>query len=158
MSDPITPYAGTSGWSGSDTSRERAEREDSNGTTSERQSTALGYAQTFGSEGVTVKDLRDLTGWHHGQASSTLSVLHKEGLLARLSERRDRCAVYVVPDLVQGRETAPHGRKKPTHALTHDLVKKIVTDSIYEARNAGLTIGVAAEEAAAQIMQIVRTK
>jgi hypothetical protein len=50
---------------------------------------------------------------HHGQASGALSVLHKEGRIARLTERRNRCAVYVLPEYVQGRETSPHGGKGP---------------------------------------------
>ena len=38
----VLPYAGTSGWSGSRTSEERARQEDENGTTSWRQSETLG--------------------------------------------------------------------------------------------------------------------
>jgi hypothetical protein len=38
---PLTPYAGTSGWSGSAASRDRAVNEDNDGTTSARQKEAL---------------------------------------------------------------------------------------------------------------------
>lgn len=111
--EPITPYAGTSGWSGSATSEERAKTQDANGTTSQRQRETLVLVAVRGEQGVTVADLRVMTGWHHGQSSSALSVLHKEGLLARLTERRHRCAVYVLPEHVASRETAPHGRQRP---------------------------------------------
>lgn len=114
MSEPLTPYAGTSGWSGSDTSRERVEREDADGTTARRQSETLSWLGTARHLGMTVKEVSQRKDWHHGQASSALSVLHKEGRIARLKERRDRCAVYVLPEYVYGRETAPHGRKRPT--------------------------------------------
>lgn len=111
LSAPETPYAGTSGWSGSDTSRERAQAEDGDGTTHVRQKRLLTYLAVCGAHGATWKDLSFATSWHHGQASGALSVLHKTGHIARLTERRDRCAVYVLPQFVQGRETAEHGRK-----------------------------------------------
>lgn len=129
----VTPYpepdgaSKTSGWSGSDTSHERALREDADGTTSRRQQRVmqlLGQYTWMGDHsrglhyGLTVKEVREITGWHHGQASSALSVLHKEGKIARLKTRRDRCAVYVLPDHVSGRETAPHGREKGVVGLS----------------------------------------
>lgn len=111
---PVLPYpeAGgtefTSGWSGSDTSHERAQREDRQGITAKRQRETLAFVAACGRDGVTVADLRDITGWHHGQASSALSVLHKTGQLVRLTERRDRCQVYVHPDFSEGRDEAPY--------------------------------------------------
>jgi len=39
--NPETPYAGTSGWSGSDTSERRVRRDDSDGTTAAGQQAAL---------------------------------------------------------------------------------------------------------------------
>lgn len=116
--DAILPYPEpggetyTSGHSGSDTSRERAEREDKAGITQRRQNETLAYVASFGIDGVTVVDLREITGWHHGQASSALSTLHKAGRLDRLKERRDRCAIYVHPDYTAGRETAPYKRNR----------------------------------------------
>ena len=107
------PYAGSSGWSGSATSKERADRDDASGVTSRRQQFALGIVSEAGARGVTVAELRAL-GLHHGQASGVLSVLHMGERIARLTERRDRCAVYVTPEYVNGRETAQQGRKKKT--------------------------------------------
>jgi DNA-binding MarR family transcriptional regulator len=124
MSTPYPEPGGegmSSGWSGSDTSHERALREDADGVTSRRQQRVmqllnqtswLGNKAVGRNEGLTVKDLREITRWHHGQASSALSVLHKEGKIARLKARRDRCAIYVLPEQVNGREVAPHGREK----------------------------------------------
>lgn len=117
---PYLPYAGTSGWSGSDTSRERAVTADASGETKYRQQAALFYVFREGPDGVTWKELGDIMGWHHGTASGALSVLHKEGAVARLSERRDRCKVYVHPDFVEGREVEAHGRTvKPCSNCGH---------------------------------------
>lgn len=110
---PDTPYAGTSGWSGSETSRERAEDADEGGTTTARQSRTLLALHHAGTHGLTWRELADENGWHHGQASGALSVLHKEGRIVRLAdERRQRCAVYVHPDYVEGRDAAQHGRER----------------------------------------------
>ena len=108
---PLVPYAGTSGWSGSDTSKARAVTADSDGTTSKRQAATIRMMKVQAENGMTVAELRLWTGWHHGQASGVLSVLHKAGTIARLSESRSRCKVYTLPEYVNGRETEPHGRK-----------------------------------------------
>lgn len=117
---PETPYAGTSGWSGSQTSRERAETEDRGGVTSQRQEQVLAGLGMVGTRGLTWKELAGSQGWHHGQASGALSTLHKTGHIARLTERRDRCQVYVLPEHVNGRETAEQGRA----AADPDVVKR----------------------------------
>lgn len=112
---PETPYAGTSGWSGSDTSRERAEDADADGTTTERQAKVLAILGARGSVGATWREIARDTGWHHGQASGALSVLHKQGRIVRLAVvRRERCAAYVLPEWVEGREAAAHGRDRLT--------------------------------------------
>lgn len=103
------PYAGTSGWSGSDTSRERAERDDMDGTTTARQRAVMALLSDRRWLGATYAEVGRTFGWHHGQASGVLSVLHKTGHVARLADvRRDRCAVYVLPEHVQDRATAPY--------------------------------------------------
>lgn len=109
MTDPVLPYAGTSGWSGTDTSRERAENADRDGTTAQRQRKTLEALFAAGTTGLTWKELADEHGWHHGNASSSLSTLHKEAHIARLTERRNRCKVYVHPTWVDGRDTEPYG-------------------------------------------------
>lgn len=107
---PLLPYAGTSGWAGSEASRDRAVAADKNGSTRARQKATLDFLARAGSTGATWQELSDASGWHHGVASSVLSVLHKEGLVTRLRERRARCSVYVMPDFVNGRPT--EGRRR----------------------------------------------
>lgn len=63
-------------------------------------------------EGVTVKELREILEIHHGKASSILSNDHKAGKLARLTEKRNGCRVYVLPEFVDGRETEKYGSQK----------------------------------------------
>lgn len=107
------PYAGTSGYAaGSDTSEDRARTDDEDGTTTRRQRQVLSALDAGGFTGMTWAELANLTGWHHGQASGALSVLHKSGLISRLAERRGRCAVYVLPEYVDDRPTQPHGSNR----------------------------------------------
>jgi len=106
--DAALPYAGTEGYAGSETSRDRAIKEAISGTASKRQRFILILAQRAAERGITVADVRDST-LHHGRVSGALSVLHKVGKLARLTEVRGRCKVYVLPEFVNGRQTEPHG-------------------------------------------------
>lgn len=123
----------TSGWSGSETSHQRALSEDASGVTAQRQDAVRRYVTAAGYYGKTVKEVRDHLGLHHGQVSSALSVLHKEGRLARLTETRDRCAVYVYPTFVQGRETASHGRSRPSEPVqTLNEHERLVLDRAKE--------------------------
>jgi hypothetical protein len=106
------PYDGSSGWSGSDTSKARADQADIDGTTQRTQILTIASLIDAGRDGLTWKELSQLQGWHHGQASGVLSVLHKVGVIVRLKETRDRCKVYVDKDEVHGRDVEPHGRSK----------------------------------------------
>lgn len=112
---PLTPYAGTSGWSGSQTSQDRAVQDDTDGTTKGRQNVTLRLINASKTYGMTWKELADETGWHHGQASGVLSVLHKEGLIERLTERRGKCAVYIGLNSVNGRKTSVRKVKSCKH-------------------------------------------
>lgn len=116
---PLTPYAGTSGWSGSQTSQDRAVQEDTDGTTKGRQNVTLRMINASKTYGMTWKELADETGWHHGQASGVLSVLHKEGLIERLTERRGKCAVYIGLNSINGRKTSPRKIKTCKHCGGH---------------------------------------
>lgn len=100
---PELPYAGTSGFSGTDTSEARARREDSDGTTSKRQKQTLRLLETVKHHGLTWKELADSLNLHHGSASGVLSVLHLKGHIIRLAESRNKCKVYVLPSYTQGR-------------------------------------------------------
>lgn len=103
-------YAGTEGSSGSDASHDRAEREASDGTATERQALILAELTAAGAHGMTWRELAAATGRHHGQVTGSLSNLHKGQQIARLTAKRDRCSIYVLPEHVGGRATAPQGR------------------------------------------------
>lgn len=109
---PELPYAGTSGHSGTDTSRERALRADRSGKTALRQAQALNLLSQRELVGLTWKELSEITGLHHGTASGVLSVLHKSGRIARLKETRNGCKVYVDVSCIEGRLVERQGRKK----------------------------------------------
>ena len=110
MTGPVLPYAGTSGWSGSDTSKARAERDDRTGVTANRQAQVLRLLRIAAENGVTWREVASAMGLHHGQASGALSGLHKAGVIERLGNARQRCAVYVLPEYVHGRVTKPYKR------------------------------------------------
>lgn len=126
---PILPYGGTSGWSGSDTSKERATSNDESGITSTNQKQTLILLQTATHKGLTWNELADALGWHHGTASGALSVLHKAGLIARLKERRNKCAVYVAKEHVNGRETQAH-KPNVSARLLAQILEELETDLI----------------------------
>lgn len=134
---PVTPYGGTSGWSGSETSRERAERADSFGLTGERDRFTLEALKDAGPDGITWGELADAHGLHHGEASAALSRLHRVGLIARLTERRGRSQIYVLPEHVAGRPTSPYRpnlRKQQVVDLLDMLDDLIATGRLPDAR------------------------
>lgn len=102
----------TGGWSGSDTSHERARHERATGALRRRQTAALAMLADEKEHGATWREVAAAIGAHHGSASGVLSNLHKAGRIARLSEKRKRCKVYVLPDYVAGRAHEAYGRKK----------------------------------------------
>ena len=122
VTDIILPYAGTSGWSGSETSRKRAIDSDTDGTTISRQRATYEWLAQNRFFGMTWRDLSNRTGWHHGNASGVLSVLHKANVIVRLQERRHGSAVYVLPEFVNGRAISPHKQRGMTK---HQLGKAI---------------------------------
>lgn len=92
---PFVPYAGTAGWSGTDTSKERAMINLRTGREYNNQQKALALLKQYGRLGLTWKELSDKTDMHHGTASGVLSVLHKSGAILRTTGTRDRCKVYM---------------------------------------------------------------
>lgn len=110
--DVSLPYNGTSGWSGTDTSHDRAVTADSDGTTGRNQNLTLSILRDREYDGITWRELAAACDWHHGTASGVLSVLHKAGKIARLTEKRDKCRVYVLPEWVEGRTTDTQGRQR----------------------------------------------
>lgn len=122
---PETPYAGTSGWSGTDTSEARVRRDDNDGTTALTQQQAFEYACNRVYAGVTVGELAKFAQVHHGKASAALSVLHKTGYLARLSETRGGAKVYVDPAFTDDRETEKHGRPNRAAEVLQEKLDRI---------------------------------
>lgn len=117
--DPVLPYPDedgtmTGGWSGSETSHERAKSEAASGTLQQRQQEVLNMVARKRFAGATWREVSSTLGLHHGQASGALSNLHKGGRLVRLTQKRGKCAIYVYPDYVEGRSVAPYGRRKPS--------------------------------------------
>ena len=112
LNQPELPYSGTSGHSGTDTSKARALHADRSGKTALRQAQALNLLSQREMAGLTWKEFSEITGLHHGTASGVLSVLHKTGRIARLKETRNGCKVYVDVFCVQGRVIEKQGRKK----------------------------------------------
>lgn len=130
---PVLPYGGSSGWSGSETSKERADRADRSGATNLRQAQTEWLVHRAGIDGLTWKDLSERTGWHHGTASGALSVLHKAGKIARLSERRDKCQIYVTPENVLGRETADY-QPNVSARILREVLAEIEQDLLADRR------------------------
>ena len=112
LETPVLPYAGTSGWSGSNTSYERALDNDRSGLTSKNQALFLQDLAKSGATGLTSREWGELHNLEHQTYSSIPSVLHLGGAVVRLTERRGRHQVYVLPEYVAGRTTAPHASKK----------------------------------------------
>lgn len=141
MSDPTTfpgtfPYAGTSGYAaGSAASESRTRDEDAKGATGRRQRAVLAQLLAAGPRGMTWREVSAALELHHGEASGALSNLHHAGMVARLTERRGRCSVYVAPEHVADRPTEPHGSTLHSPARLV-LSSEAVTDALAEA---GLT-------------------
>lgn len=113
----VLPYAGTSGWSGSPTSLERALKNDSSGATGKNQELFMCDLTVVGERGLTSREWGLMHDLEHQIYSSTPSQLHKAGLIVRLVQKRNGHQVYVLPEFVDGRQTQAHGRNKPNKAL-----------------------------------------
>lgn len=124
---PILPYGGTTGGTGSDASVARAAREARDGTATRRQHEIIDALTDAGGRGATWAELADRLGYHHGQVSAPLSVLHQAGIIRRLSERRQRSSVYVMPEHVNGRDTA-EWRPNVSARLLVDVLQAIDDD------------------------------
>lgn len=92
---PFTPYTGTGGYAGTDTSRERAETEASDGTLADRQQRILAWLDSAGASGSTWVSVGQGLNLHHGQVSGALSNLHAGGFVFMLRKRHNRSHPYV---------------------------------------------------------------
>lgn len=95
MTNAYVPYNGTAGWSGTDTSQQRALDNIHSGRELNNQELALLLLKKAGANGLTWKELATATGWHHGTTSGVLSVLHQSGAIVRTVKVRNRCKIYV---------------------------------------------------------------
>lgn len=102
----VLPFNGTSGWAGSTASQERQMFIDESGETTKRQQAVINELRSAGAYGAIWRDIALALGLHHGQASAALSVLHREGVIARLNEKRNKCSIYVLPEFVNGRSVS----------------------------------------------------
>lgn len=109
---PYRPYKGTAGWSGTDTSKQRALDNLSSGRELNNQEKALSLLKYANVNGLTWKELAAETGWHHGTASGVLSVLHQSGAVVRLYKARNRCKIYVHQDYKDGMIVELYKRKE----------------------------------------------
>jgi len=110
---PSLTYNGSSGFSGTDTSKERAMTQDEDGTTNKVQQKVLIAVDAGNTRGVTIKELRRLyPEHHHGSLSGALTNLHRDDVIARLEDQRDKCKIYVMPWYVGERVTEKPGHNK----------------------------------------------
>jgi hypothetical protein len=126
MTESIIPYGQKgSGWAGSETSRERAEREDAMGITGKRQAQVFALLAQHTNDGMTVKEVEDALSIGHGPASSALTHLHRAERVVRLQERRMNQQVYVLRGYAEGRAESPY---RPRLAKPHP--KYMTTDQV----------------------------
>jgi ribosomal protein S25 len=115
---------------GSDTSKERQERNDAEGITSRVQQAAYNLLSDEGAEGVTSAELCDRWGIGEGMASSALSHLHRAGKIRRVKMRRKRHEIYVLPEYVNGREESPYRPRKKPERHVRDLPDTTVLEAM----------------------------
>ena len=94
MSNTYVPYNGTAGWSGTETSKDRALYNLRTGKEYNNQQKALALLKEARANGLTWKELSEQTGMHHGTASGVLSVLHKSYAILRSAKIRNGCKIY----------------------------------------------------------------
>jgi hypothetical protein len=139
------PYAGSSGWSGSEASRQRAEERDSSGKTALLQHQVEAYVLQTGIWGATIAEVRHMfPEHHHGGLSGTLTDLHKGGRIMRLTDKRGKCSVYVSPRFLHGREAVPPKTltKAKDVVLTPDMDAEFIGHLVLAAldKNAKITV------------------
>ncbi len=140
---PVTPYNGTGGWSGTQTSKDRAERMVSTGDLSRTQASVIQQLAYRQMDGCTVHEISiptaDGQGWmHHGSVSGALSNLHQHGKISRLADKRNNCHIYCLNTFVRGRELSPftpHKKHKTKFSLS-DKPKPLTTGDRLEKRDA----------------------
>lgn len=138
---PALPYNNSSGWSGSSTSKRRANYLDTSGITAHSQLLIIKELKKKKGRGATVHELRSILKAHHGSRSGFLSDLNKAGYIVRLQERRrgplkndGLCHVYVLPEYVNNRAIDPPRKtvNKQTHLKALTRIKDLLDKSELE--------------------------
>jgi len=118
---PIRPYAdGTSGWSGSQTSKEGAKRRET------KQKAIHDWALRSGFEGITDAEIDAFTGWGHGTISGCLTNLHDAGLITFIGEERGGQVVYVAMEFLNGRMPGFRKRRRSYATGVEDEKRRIL--------------------------------
>lgn len=131
-----------SGWSGSDTSRERTEREDSQHITGWRMKQVFEVLADSKQLGMTVMQIEQKLRIGHGPASSALSNLHRAKYICRLVERRRQQEIYVIPEFAVGRVESPYrprGYKHPRE-YTFEEVEAAVLEAGFDPAETATTV------------------
>jgi len=107
-SPDLYPYAGSSGWSGTDTSKRRADYADASGLTLRRALRTVKILGDGGTRGWTTSEVcAAFPDSHWGVWSAALSRAHRVGEACLLVEERDGGHIYVLPEFVEEREVLP---------------------------------------------------
>ena len=112
MTTAYVPYNGTAGWSGTDTSKDRAMINLRTGKEYNNQQKALALLKDARANGLTWKELSDHTGMHHGTASGVLSVLHQAGAILRSIRVRNGCKIYYSIEYTDAIAHEPYKKKE----------------------------------------------
>jgi hypothetical protein len=122
MSNTYVPYNGTAGWSGTETSKDRALYNLRTGKEYNNQQKALALLKEARANGLTWKELSEQTGMHHGTASGVLSVLHKSYAILRSAKIRNGCKIYYSIEYSDAIAHEPYKKKqKLCPACGHDI-------------------------------------
>jgi len=76
-------------------SEARARREQFDGSFSKRKDLIMSILLGSSLKGSTWKEIADMTSEHHGQVSSALSNMHRDGFVFQLRQQRDKCHPYL---------------------------------------------------------------
>lgn len=80
-------------------------------------------------KGMTWKEAGASLGLGHGGVSALLSALHKAETICRLTEKRENCKVYVMPEWVNGRPTERPRKTRDQYLLDDmaDVLRQVPT-------------------------------
>lgn len=90
---------------------------DQHATFTDQQAAVLALAYDAGERGITGHDVQVATGWGDSSKSRAMSNLLRDGKLLRLTEKRDRGSVHVLPEHLAGREQEPYQSIAEKHRL-----------------------------------------